>query len=86
MVVTVRQQYFQLRAPLCNEALGTSCLLADEGVQVGFCPSGDCLPLKSLPLLSEMSGPPNPNKVSVKPLLLSTISPTPQRLKDDVSF
>ena len=43
-------------------------------------------PWKSSPLLSKMSGPPNPNKVSVKPLLLSTISPTPQRLKDDVSF
>ena len=35
-MVTVRQQYFQLRAPLCNEALETSCLLADEGMQVGF--------------------------------------------------
>ena len=35
-MVMVRQQYFQLRALLCNEALGTSCLLADEGMQVGF--------------------------------------------------
>ena len=86
MMVTVRQQYFQLRALLCNEALGTSCLPADEGMQVGFSLSGHCLPLKKLTTAERNVGPPNPNKVSVKPLLLSTISPTPQRLKDDVSF
>ena len=31
-------------------------------------------------------GPQNANKVSVKPLLLSTITPTPQCLKYDISF
>ena len=58
MVVTVRQQYFQLRALLCNEALGTSCLLADEGIQVGFCLSGHCLPLKKLAIAERNVGPP----------------------------
>ena len=41
-------------------------------------------PWKSSPLLSETSGAPKANKVSVNPLLLSAI--TPQHCKDDVSF